>query len=254
MAISVYALLPEICSLLAQVILVGLLVHRRAQSRACTGRTTAVASILLAVVGWLHRFDLQDALLTSPAPALDAIIVAASVSCVTVRAVDGLWLHGIPRPSRIFVIVPSRSLHGCRERLRTRRHARCVDERTVVSLDARQIVNALREAGLRTDPARAFWYLQQLIKLQAHRVLDVEQHFVIFDADNVLIRPYHFFSSAGQMRVNIGGHHGLARGYCLSTEALLGVPCYAYGGVVTHQMLVRQDVLEGLLRRTCLSI
>ncbi|RYD83007.1 MAG: hypothetical protein EOP84_08555 [Verrucomicrobiaceae bacterium] len=57
---------------------------------------------------------------------------------------------------------------------------------------------ALRKLPLPFFPAGAGWYFQQFLKYGFHTVSNDDVHFLIWDADTVLLRPVEFFDISGR--------------------------------------------------------
>ena len=193
----------------------------------------------------------------TPNVTVDAVIVAADVSCSTRMAVSGILRFGTPSISRLYFVTPNRHLDKCRTAWADLSHVStkltCVDEQTVLDLRPVRAAAILQKLFPNEKPdfvqMRSHWYLAQLLKLQAFETLPLAEYYTVWEADNIMVRPYTFFSVAGNVRVNL---HGTTN-YCASTKKLLqslgpAVPCQ---GMVSHQMFVHKPVMQGLIKHLC---
>lgn len=121
---------------------------------------------------------------------------APLTSCILRASVSSLWKHARPTPCRVLLI----SAGDCRG---APKEVVCVNENAIVpglsvgavrdnfTCSFRTAVDRYRCQRLR---GRAGWLLQQLLKLGlASFREDLTEHFVIWDSDNVLLRPTVFF-------------------------------------------------------------
>lgn len=107
-------------------------------------------------------------------------------------------------------------------------------------------------AVIKSSNQREGWYLQQLLKFYAFRVIPgILPHTLLFDSDCVVCRPIRFFSPEGKIFLdwNPGQEH-LA--YFRHAEAVMGdlfVLADPDKSGITDHMMVYQPHLEGLLNK-----
>ncbi len=95
--------------------------------------------------------------------------------------------------------------------------------------------------------ARSGWYLQQLLKLYCHRVIEgLSSRYVVMDADNIFLQRVNFFDTEGRILLNVGKDHHppyfehVAR---LHPRLVRVLPRSA----ITHHMALQPDLVESLL-------
>mmetsp|Transcript_1788 Transcript_1788/g.5087 ORF Transcript_1788/g.5087 Transcript_1788/m.5087 type:complete len:366 (-) Transcript_1788:801-1898(-) len=136
--------------------------------------------------------------------AMQAVIVARDADdCVFADSVEGLRAHALPRVTHIHAVVRSAGVDSCRERFHGGSFVTCWDERAVLNVTREDIKEWWVEMGglwkqLRhRDPRRSGWFLQQLIKILVvnFKHMDLGGHFLVWDADMVLLREMEFMAN-----------------------------------------------------------
>ncbi len=99
---------------------------------------------------------------------------------------------------------------------------------------------------------REGWYLQQLLKLYAFRVInDIEDHVLVFDADCVPCRPIEFFDESGRILFD-STTNALYESYFTHATRVLGDVFQRVdpniSGICDH-MMFRRDILESMLQK-----
>jgi Family of unknown function (DUF6492) len=107
------------------------------------------------------------------------------------------------------------------------------------------------QAIIQSTNGRAGWYIQQLLKLYAFRVIPgILPHALLFDADCVICRPVSFFRG-GKILLDWSEKQG-HEAYFTHARAIMGdlfqQPDPEKSGITDH-MMVHQPVMEGLLQK-----
>jgi hypothetical protein len=106
-------------------------------------------------------------------------------------------------------------------------------------------IENLRQYPLPFFPAGAGWYFQQFLKWGFARVSNEAPHYLIWDADTVLLRPLDFFDSEGRTYLTRASE--FHRPYFETFKNLVGdSPCEQVSFISQHQ-LVNKAVLNELL-------
>lgn len=113
-----------------------------------------------------------------------------------------------------------------------------VDENTVLPITKRDIVYRSKRWE------RSGWLFQQLLKLSGDRLVRAE-HFLVIDADTVLIQPHKFLSGG---RTNFYTRSWSQPEYFRTYKKLMGRAASAPRSLVTHYMLLEKSKLRELKR------
>jgi len=195
-----------------------------------------------------NYFGIQSTPLSiQPGCDLDVVVVSKSKFEVLNSAAASLRRYMHPCPRRIYLVVPSASIGFCTGIP----DAECVDERSVLDLDCQRIECALIQKGFlwswKLTDDRGCWYYQQLVKLFSLKRLNLTENYVLWDADNVLIRPYTLFVH-GRPRVMTSGYD--VKKYIATTSSLLGIAS-TLERVVTHHALINSHTMHNIIRHLC---
>lgn len=165
---------------------------------------------------------------------IDVVIPAIDKDLGTLPyVIDGVRRHVAHPIGRIFVVAPgsARIKAVCR-----RKGCTFVHEKTVLPLRKKDIVYRSKRWE------RSGWLYQQLLKLGSSSVVN-QRHFLIIDADTVLIRPHRFFED--------GKHVFYCRGwsqpeYFVTYRKLIGSRAPRPRSFVTHYMMFDKVKLRSL--------
>lgn len=82
---------------------------------------------------------------------------------------------------------------------------------------------------------QAGWYFQQFCKMAACYIPDISSHYLVWDADTVLLKPISFFSDDAKVLVNPGIEH--YQPYFDTIDTILGIRNFAgYSFICEHLM------------------
>jgi hypothetical protein len=91
------------------------------------------------------------------------------------------------------------------------------DHPDAIAVDERDVLKEVQMHQLRThlrdhsaDPNRAAWYYQQFLKMAFAQHPSVSDHYLIWDADTVPLRPLSFFDASGRILVAPSNEHAHA--------------------------------------------
>ncbi len=149
------------------------------------------------------------------------------------------------KPERIFLVAGTETLEAIsRWKLS---QLILLDEDTIVPGVKLQFLRDMLAAAGR-DPNRAGWYLQQFVKMgMAHRD-ELHEHYLVWDADTVLLRPFELYTDAGQVLIPSWGIPMLEY-YRAMAERLLGQPVAPGVSCIREQMMFRKSWMLELLDR-----
>jgi hypothetical protein len=146
--------------------------------------------------------------------------------------------------------VPFKKLHVATARRNFPRFAEALGS-GVGLIDEDEFIPGLTLARLRElpepgFPAGAGWYFQQLLKYQFAFQEAGDDHYLIWDADTVPLRPMEFFDERGRMLFTKAAEHH--RPYFATYQNLLGQdPGFAFSLIAQH-MIVRKSWLREMLQ------
>ena len=145
--------------------------------------------------------------------------------------------------------VPMKQLHVVTAR-RDFDHFKNVLGGEVVLLDENEMIPSVTLPALKTIPLARFsqgpgWYFQQLLKYQFAFHNPDDDHFLIWDADTVPLRPLEFFDAQGRMLLTRAEEFHVP--YFLTYEKILGRPAKREFSFIAQHMLVQKSVLRELL-------
>jgi len=143
---------------------------------------------------------------------IDVVVVMVAPVCVTQQTIKLLRYNFNFR--HLYYIV--KHVEFCPYLLSIDDSVRCVDENTVlpgVSYKALQDVSGdiKKNQGIHN---RVGWYLQQYLKLGvALHLPDLSDHYLIWDADNIPIKPFDMFGNNGEVKFCANPSSAKAKGY-----------------------------------------
>ena len=106
-------------------------------------------------------------------------------------------------------------------------------------------LKSLKEMSFPFFPQGAGWYFQQFLKFAFVNVSNADEHYLIWDADTVLLRPIEFFDSLGRPFYTRATEHHKA--YFQTFEALFGTPAQrAFSFISQHQLINKQILCQML--------
>ncbi len=171
--------------------------------------------------------NVSEAEVTEPNPpsdgSIDVLIISGTVSCVSKAVLRGLRQH-MSNVGTLHFVVPTFLVLECR----TMEDVICHDENQILNWERSWVPK--NRHGWSPSPARRGWCYQQLVKILAFQRIPLTSNFVLWDADNVLIRDYAPFQGT-QSRFLTSGDHG---GYNGTTYALIGTLSGTRTDVVVH--------------------
>ncbi len=120
----------------------------------------------------------------------------------------------------------------------------------VVLIDENEMIPGVTFAALKVIPLARFsqgpgWYFQQLLKFQFAFHKPEDDHYLIWDADTVPLRPLEFFDTQGRMLLTKAAEFHPP--YFQTYENLLGRPAQREFSFIAQHMLVQKSVLRELL-------
>ena len=178
---------------------------------------------------------------------MDVVIVSKSTIAILQAAVEGLRNFLQPCPRSIYIITPRSKLSEC-QRVQT---AICIDEKKILDIDRQEIKCSLASKGSKwaeeLNDNRELWYYQQILKLFSAKVLSLSKYFYIWDADNILLRPYSA-TVGDRLRVLTSGLH--VQQYVSTSSSLLGFVSTNLR-IVTHHALVNKTAMLQIIHHLC---
>lgn len=103
----------------------------------------------------------------------------------------------------------------------------------------------LRKLPLPFFPVGAGWYFQQFLKYGFHTVSNDNEHFLIWDADTVLLRPLKFFDDAGRpIYTRAEERHPP---YFATFKALFGVEMRQEFSFISQHQIINKRILREML-------
>jgi len=171
----------------------------------------------------------------------DVVIVSGSVTCVLELVVGGIRRF-LSRSGTIHIVVPDEILLQCLDI----EAVTCHRETQILARDSVNLTSK-NSMGWQGTSTRTKWYYQQLLKLLAYERIELSSDFFLWDADNILIKPYNpFVNGVTRFPIRGGTPSNL---YSIATRALIGV--HGQNNVVVHQMLLSKMSLREMLEHIC---
>lgn len=94
-------------------------------------------------------------------------------------------------------------------------------------------------------PQGAGWYFQQFLKFAFVNVSNADGHYLIWDADTVLLRPIEFFDSSGRAFYTKAKEHH--RPYFQTFERLFGAPAQREFSFISQHQVIEKAILRQML-------
>jgi hypothetical protein len=127
---------------------------------------------------------------------------------------------------------------------------------TVKLVDEDQLIPGMTLTGIRSLPIQYFpraagWYFQQLLKYAWCFQNGAVGHYLVWDADTILLKPLDFFDGEGRMLMTKSREYHAP--YFETFERLFGVPAsYEFSFISQHQMVDKvllQEMLNSIAGR-----
>lgn len=103
----------------------------------------------------------------------------------------------------------------------------------------------LRDLPLAFFPQGAGWYFQQFLKFAFAEVSNSDEHYLIWDADTVLLKPIDLFDSEGRPYYTKAAEHH--RPYFETFEQLLGVSAVREFSFISQHQIIHKPTLRQML-------
>ena len=169
----------------------------------------------------------------------DVVIVSGYVNCVLKKTIDGLR-RNLVNIGKIHVITMPYLVKQCEDDL----DVYCHDEHTVLK---RSDIKFRNKNGWTAHKSRTSWYYQQFLKLFAYQSISLTKQFMIWDADNILLKRYNPMEGQKTRFITGGWKNEF---YPITTTALTGkVP--NRNDIVVHQMMIQTEILDSLMMHMC---
>lgn len=175
---------------------------------------------------------------------IDVVVVSGTVTCV-LRLVTSRLQANLANIGAVHVIVPAHFVETCKDIP----NVTCHNENLI--LPRQRIIDAhshKNKHGWITDKDKAPWYYQQYLKLFAYRFLNLSSQFMVWDADNILLKSYNPIAANNKHRFVTGGWK--TNTYTPSLTALTGIT-NPRTDIVVHQMIIDKVVLNALVSHIC---
>jgi hypothetical protein len=104
----------------------------------------------------------------------------------------------------------------------------------------------LRELPLSFFPGGAGWYFQQFLKFGFVEVSNADAHYLIWDADTVLLKPIDLFDSEGRPYYTKAAEYH--KPYFETFEQLLGVPANREFSFISQHQIIHKPTLRQMLK------
>jgi hypothetical protein len=119
-----------------------------------------------------------------------------------------------------------------------------------ILLDENEMIPGMTLPALKVIPLARFsqgpgWYFQLLLKYQFAFLKTEDDHYLIWDADTVPLRPMEFFDAQGRMLLTKAREFHPP--YFSTYERLLGRPAPREFSFIAQHMLVRKSILREML-------
>lgn len=103
----------------------------------------------------------------------------------------------------------------------------------------------LKRVNLTFFPNGAGWYFQQFLKFAFTNVSNSDEHYLIWDADTVLLKPVEFFDSGGRPFYTRAEEHHLP--YFQTFEQLFGTPATREFSFISQHQVINKSYLREML-------
>ena len=95
-------------------------------------------------------------------------------------------------------------------------------------------------------PRGAGWYFQQFLKFSFVNVSNAEEHYLIWDADTILLRPLDFFDGEGRPYYTKAQEHH--KPYFETYESLFGYPAQRDFSFISQHQVINKTTLREMLQ------
>jgi hypothetical protein len=182
----------------------------------------------------------------------DVFMTFRELNCQTKASILSVLKFVRPAPAMIHVVIKEENHCPALEKLVPGK-VTCYNENTVIpGVNYETIVNAFKVRGANNETVS--WFFQQFIKLGFALFNDISPNFLVWDADNILIRPYSPVDESGRVRLLYGGNNPETRtmnyvwGYKEMVNATM-LQSPDRSSYVVHQALFNKNFVYELLNR-----
>ena len=153
-------------------------------------------------------------------------------------------LYFFARPRKIFVVTSPLNIPFLREQLKCDLPVVFLDEgKLIKGVDLPSIRQYL--AGRIRDCERAGWYFQQFLKMGMCFQDQVMDHYLVWDSDTIMLRPFSFFDPEGRPLVNTTRR--FQKSYFQLTQELLGFSRSVDFSFISEHMVVKKAFMRQLI-------
>ena len=151
-------------------------------------------------------------------------------------------------PGRILLITARDNFDFCSRSFLPLQQKGCTIEildenETVPGLSKVAVASFLKSKG--ADPGRAGWYFQQFLKMGVALRADLSPHYVIWDADTILLRPLTFLDEEGHSLV--APSKECHPPYFKTLERLLSIPRLTSYSFISEHLVIETEVMRSLI-------
>lgn len=124
-------------------------------------------------------------------------------------------------------------------------HVVLIDEDTVLpNLTFSSLHDILSRSNCQS---RTGWYFQQFLKMGISNNPQISDHYLIWDADTVPLRPLHFFNENGQTLINLKEEFNPP--YFTTMKKLLGLDKAVEKSFIAEHMMIQKSIMQELITK-----
>lgn len=148
------------------------------------------------------------------------------------------------KPRHIYVITPKDNFPFF-ERLQNNCPIMMLDENDVIpEVNLQSIAEFIANAG--QNPARAGWYFQQFLKMSTCFLPDITDHYLIWDADTIMLKPIQFLNEKNQTLIKPSSEYH--QPYFETYEKLLGKTRNVDFSFISEHFFIKSAYMKELIQ------
>lgn len=132
------------------------------------------------------------------------ICVSPEHKYIAIKAIKSL--HLFTESKKIFVITSHDNFDFFQNKLNNNFPITLIDENTLIDKIELNIIKNILIDRI-GSPQRAGWYFQQFLKMSASTLPEIENYYLIWDSDTILLHPIDFFDQNGKVLINPKTEH-----------------------------------------------
>lgn len=172
----------------------------------------------------------------------DIILVASEKDNSTLKKII-LQLHCFPDKSNIYIITPASNIENIKQFSNS--EINIIDEDTVIpGITFKSLYEYMKKRKVENKTG---WYYQQFLKMAMAFNSSISEYYLIWDADTVPFRNFHFFSPKNEMLLNV--KHEYNEPYFTTIQNILHLNKCVEQSFIAEHMIIKKEFMKQMINQ-----